>query len=670
MSNNFELINNQVSLLDLIGEEFDLKRSGKTYKTHCPFHEESTPSFTVFPQDNRFYCFGCEESGDVVDYVKKRKGFAYHLEAMQELAHRYNIHLHDVDTGTIKRKKQKEKKNRSNFSNYYKQRLMAADYLRSRGFSDKKVTNDTFSIGYNDKTNALVIPFLNEYGELVGQAERYLDEDADPKYKNSAEDELFKKSELLFNFNNARKEAKDKIFLVEGYFDCMAMYQLGIGKTSAYCSSTITNEQAQLLARHLGKKTKIYLIPDNDKVGRNAVKKNVNTLRKYLKNRISIISLPDGMKDMNDFLLSDQDFQVLKPEAFEKYLMKKELDDCLEIEDEYEVAHEWAKRTQNEMLRADMAEYLAERWNRPEQTVKDFMRGKAKLNQSANLATASEAYAELVARMQDKTPKIKMGLPGIDMVTSGMNKKEVCFLMGKSGSGKTTLILNWIYKAVMVDNYNVMFHSLEMPKASIISQLIQIHMNEPKGKVEKRAEDGDFSESVVELLEKLDTHLRIVDEDSQSLSDIEHYVNEANTSIFEEPVQIVFIDYFQYLKMGNGNNQYEKASETARETKALAKRLNTLMVVLTQVNRMTGGGGSGKMTKESSKDTSAIEDTSDYLFGIYRPASNPELDEDERLERQHEMYCQILKNRFGAEPEVSLYFDGMTKRIEDGKGRF
>ncbi|MFD2704196.1 DnaB-like helicase C-terminal domain-containing protein [Salibacterium lacus] len=673
MNNNFDLIKSAVSLLDLIGEDVALKKSGRIYKGACPFHDDNTPSFAVYEQDNRFHCFGCGETGDAVDYVMKSRSYPSHLEAMQELAQRYNLQLQDVDTESIKRKNAKKKEEKDEFIGYYRRRAEAARYLESRGFTDGELNSKTFALGYDDQENALVIPFMNAYGEVVGRVHRYLEEDAQPKYKNSAESEVFQKNEMLFGFDKARKEVAqqdDALYLVEGYFDCMAMYQMGVGKTAAYASAHITDGQAHLIKRHIKSDVKIYLIPDNDDSGWKSVRKNLRTLRKQVKNRVSVVTLPDGIKDANDLLLSDYELKDAQIESFEKYLLREDLENCLEIEDEYDVAFDWAKKTPNAMIRGDMAEYLAERWDKPIATVNDFMKGQVKLNHASKLKTGTEAYINLVERTQDKTPKIKTGLKPIDMMTSGMMKKEVCFIQGKSGSGKTTMLLNWIYHAIMHEGRNVLFSTLEMPAESIIGQLIQRHNSETKGKMEQRADEGSFDEGVAELLDTIDKRMRMVDEDSQSVEDIEHFTNEANVNAFDEPADIIFIDYFQYLKMNEGANSYERTSETARAMKGLAKRLNVLVVVLTQVNRMSGGGGSGKTTKESSKDTSSIEDTSDYLLGIYRPASDPNLTEDEKQAIQHEMYCQVLKNRFGAEADVKLWFDGMTKKIEDGKGRF
>ncbi|PSL41734.1 DNA primase [Salsuginibacillus halophilus] len=657
---NFTLINNKLNLAEIVAEDVQLKRSGKAMKGCCPFHDDSTPSFTVY-RDNRFYCFGCGETGDITDYVMKRRGYGSPLEAMSEISERYGLELHHIDMDAIRARQEKKQEKRKEFSGYYAKHREAAEFLKERGFTEQ-TTAQTFHVGYDDQGHALVLPFKNEYGELVGKVHRYLD--SDPKYKNSAEDDLFKKSELLFGFDLARK-TKDVLYLVEGYFDVMAMHEMGVGKTAAYCSAQITKEQAQLIARHIPSDVKIFLIPDNDKSGRQQVRKNVQTLRKYAKQSISIISLPDGIKDVNDLLISSYGWDDVNMTPFEKYLLFEDLDNCLEITDEYEVAKIWADRTQNSMLRYEMAEELAKRWNKPLDIVNDFMKGSATLDHDTKLHTATESYAAYVNAVQSDEKKIKFGLREIDVLLKGLKKKEVTFVMGKSGSAKTTFILNWLYDCVMKQGLNVNFNSLELAKEAIIPQLVQIHMDMTSGEVESQARDGSYHDNLVELIEALDEKCRIADEDAQSVEDIENFIVTANESVYDDPVDVVFVDYFQYLKLNNSINRYEAASEAAREFKAIAKRQNVHVVVLTQVNRATGGGGSGKMTMESAKETGAIEESSDYLLGLYRPASDPHLQEDEAQAVQHDMYCQVLKNRWGATGEIPLYFDFFTKRIKN-----
>src|SRR5699024_9910613 len=119
--------------------------------------------------------------------------------------------------------------------------------------------------------------------------------------------------------------------------------------------------------------TKIYLIPDNDKTGMKNVAKNVTTLRSKMNNPISVISFPDGIKDANDVLELGQTIDIFESEHHELFLLKQELDKCLEQTDEYEVSKEFISYTKNKMIRAEMADYLAERWDKNKDLVLDYM---------------------------------------------------------------------------------------------------------------------------------------------------------------------------------------------------------------------------------------------------------------------------------------------------------
>lgn len=668
--NAYEDLKRRVDIVDLISDTVNLKRNGKVLKGLCPFHDERTPSFTVYRDSNSYHCFGCEESGTVIDFVMKQEGFQSPADALTCLSERYDIPLQGFDMAAVKRKKTLVQQERKKVANHYGNKEKAQEYVLSRGISHD--TAKAFGLGYNADSNAVSIPILNTYSEVVGSAERFLGEGAQPKYKNSPESEIYKKTELLFGLDKARKRIKDKVYIVEGYFDVLAMHEMGLPESIAYCGQAITEEQSRLLSNYVSKKTKIYLIPDNDRAGKHAVKKNVQKLRLYNKNRISVIELLDGCKDANDLLVAGKAITDLKAEPIEFHLLKQELDECMDIEDEYFVSHEYAKMTQNKMLRADMAKYLAERWNKPVDVVRAHMNSPDSVQDySSRLYTASEAFISQQKKLNTDQTFFTTGLTDVDEHLKEIKRKEVMFILGRSGSGKTTFVLNLIYNMVMRDGENVIFNSLELAKEAIIPQLIQIHKKMPSGKVQRLIRSGEADQETMQLISKLDEHFRIADQDSQTLKDLENYVLTANETVFHKPVSVVVVDYFQYLKSEGKRSTYEEKSDMARELKALAKRLNVLMVVLTQANREGGGGGDRPLSLTSARDTGAIEESGDYVLGLYQPSANTSLTKLEKQEVQHEMYCQLLKNRWGMQNvTVGLYFEGMTKRIEDVRGRF
>ena len=662
---SFRDVKKQLDIVEVIGNDLSLKRAGKQFKALCPFHEESTPSFTVRPAEQRYKCFGCDAEGDVIDYIQNRNAMKSPTDALQKVAYDNGIAVKGIDTESIKRRKKAYESNRSQMADFYKKRSEAESYLSSRGFTPE--VTKRFGIGYNEKNHSITIPFLNTYGEAAGMAERFLEGDG-PKYKNSADSEIFNKSQLLYGLDKARRDIEDKVYIVEGYFDVISMYQMGIGKAVAYCGQSMTEEQSNLLHHYITKRTKIYLIPDKDATGQNQIKKNIKILRTHNKNNIAIIDLPDDCKDVNDFLAAGYDFSSLKGETSEMFMLKKDLNDALDISDEYTIAHEYAKTTFNKMIRADMASFLSKRWNKPLEIVKSHMNSDdSTIDYGKKIYGASESWLSYQERARNGSKdKIFTNLRDVDKFIKGTNKKEVLTVLGRSGAGKTTFILNLIYNMIFNQKKNVLFSSLELAKESIIPQFIQIHNEWPAAKVERYAASGEYDKGIEEVLTALDEHWRVVDEDGQSWKDVEMFARTASESMFDEPVDVIFLDYFQYLRStGKSKNDYADKSEMAREMKSLAKRLNVLLVVLTQASREGGGTGADKLTMSAARDTGAIEESSDYMLGVYRPAADPKLSEEERQEVQHEMYCQILKNRWGAIGEAPLHFDGMIKKISN-----
>src|SRR5699024_4475091 len=143
------------------------------------------------------------------------------------------------------------------------------------------------------------------------------------------------------------------------------MYQMGYKETIAYCGSALSMEQVVLLSKYIHRHTKIFLIPDNDKTGLKQVSQNINLLKIRIRNQIGVVELPEGIKDANDVLRLGNTIDRFESVHHEMFLLKQELDKCLEQQDEYEVAKEFVRYTRNEMIRAEMADYLSERWDKP-----------------------------------------------------------------------------------------------------------------------------------------------------------------------------------------------------------------------------------------------------------------------------------------------------------------
>jgi len=332
MTDLFEEVKNRYEIVSFISQFVKLKKVGKNYVGLCPFHSERTPSFTVSPDKQIFKCFGCGAAGDVVTFYMKYKNLDF-KEALFELAEKAGI---KVDKRYFSSKQKEKDLVELNFkiAKLYQHFLWnhpsgekARGYLKERGISEE--TARFFYLGYAPSEgrvlasllraqnisldhaleagllkrgedgsyldvfrDRLIFPIFNEKGECVGFGGRTLDPEGEPKYLNSPESKVFKKSEVLYGLFQSKEYIKKEgaVFLVEGYFDYLALWERGIKNLAATCGTALTEH-------HL-KKLKLlteewYLLYDGDEAGRKAALRATSLIIKegFLP---KIILLPEG----------------------------------------------------------------------------------------------------------------------------------------------------------------------------------------------------------------------------------------------------------------------------------------------------------------------------------------------------------------------------------------
>lgn len=312
VSEDIQRVKESADLVALISEHVPLKKAGRRYTGRCPFHEENTPSFSVNPELGFYYCFGCQKKGDAISFLREYSQMDF-AEAVEYLAKKSNITLH-YDSATSKPKSdltpllEAVEHAEKYFHELLKKDESAAparQYVRSRGF-DKSVV-EQFSLGYapnkydalakklspkftgdqlvqaglcyknsrnqlNDVfRNRLIFPIKNASGATIGFGARTLD-GTPPKYKNTSETKLYKKSSVLYNIDKAKAEAvKAGYFVVcEGYTDVIAMNLSGIKQAIATCGTAATIEHVKIMAKYVGK---IILAFDTDAAGQNATER-------------------------------------------------------------------------------------------------------------------------------------------------------------------------------------------------------------------------------------------------------------------------------------------------------------------------------------------------------------------------------------------------------------
>jgi DNA primase len=303
---------------EVIGRYVQLTRKGKSLLGLCPFHEDHHPSLAVNPEKQYFTCFACGEKGDVIHFLQKIEGVSFG-EAVKKLK---------VENGKLKIKSEvkPEVKLTKPVCETEKQNLQFFSSLlpAASGDSDLTPTWLDFEVGtspamvsgeWKAMRNRLVFPIRDEEGILVGFGARRLTENPDvPKYINSSTSELYRKNEILYGLNIARKTIMEKQYavLVEGYKDVLAMHAAGFRNTVALCGTALCDGHIALLKKYT---SRVLVMLDADTAGRKASEKAVSLLRMQ-GIRAYGIELPEGEDP-------DSLFRLLGKDRFTGYLRKK-----------------------------------------------------------------------------------------------------------------------------------------------------------------------------------------------------------------------------------------------------------------------------------------------------------------------------------------------------------
>ena len=305
----------KTDITDIVSSYVTLKKRGATLVGLCPFHNEKTPSFTVYPDTQSFYCFGCGAGGDAVTFIKKIENLDY-IDALKMLSQRAGLQMPSdgFDDSLSKRRRRVYEANRA-AAKYFYSVLMSEeggaglDYYRRRGLSDKTIKK--FGLGYApDKwdgllkhlraqgftmselsdaalvkrgqrnyydtfRNRVMTPIIDVRGNVIGFGGRVLD-DSKPKYINTDETIAYKKTNELFGLNFAKDSGKSELILCEGYMDVIAMNQAGFTNAVAGCGTALTSEQVRLISRYADE---VILAYDADEAGQKAVLKALSLFK-------------------------------------------------------------------------------------------------------------------------------------------------------------------------------------------------------------------------------------------------------------------------------------------------------------------------------------------------------------------------------------------------------
>ena len=344
MSQEVEQIKDRLPVVDLIREYLKLEKAGVNYRALCPFHNEKTPSFTVNPERNFWYCFGCQEGGDIFDFVQKIEGIDFR-EALEKLAAKAQVELPRFQSTD----KQSNKKRRiiealeittkiyqhnlftrgQSVLSYLEDRgftkevikkfrlglsfsgwRQTLDYLRKQGFREEELTAAGLVIrssrgGFYDRFRSrITFPIIDLNGRVVGYSARLVpgqsEEEKGAKYINSPQTIVYDKSKILYGLYQARADIRrqDYVILVEGNADAVLSQAAGVKNVVAISGTALTVEQITLIKRYT---RKVMLCFDQDVAGAKATQKSIPLCLQH-DLEVKVITLPEGFKDVGDLV--------------------------------------------------------------------------------------------------------------------------------------------------------------------------------------------------------------------------------------------------------------------------------------------------------------------------------------------------------------------------------
>lgn len=333
-------LRNRADIETTISSYVNLKRAGRISKGLCPFHGEKTPSFTVYPDTQSYYCFGCGNGGDVITFIKNIENLDY-IDAVRFLADKNGLDMPDensYDSTINKRRLRMLEANREAARFFHKclttkEGAIGYQYFKNRGLSYDTIrkfglgfapddfhalTNHMLKLGYtkdelvfanlarrsqknennvyDNFRNRVMFPIIDVKGNVIAFGGRVMD-DSKPKYLNTSDTMVYKKSQGVFALNLAKKSGKDSLILCEGYMDVIAMHQAGFTNTVAGLGTALTSEQAHLLSRYA---SEIMIAYDADEAGQKAAARAL-TIFKNTPLKIKVLHLSGG-KDPDEII--------------------------------------------------------------------------------------------------------------------------------------------------------------------------------------------------------------------------------------------------------------------------------------------------------------------------------------------------------------------------------
>ena len=358
-----EEVRSRNDIVDVIGSYVRLKKKSSTYFGLCPFHNEKTGSFSVSPNKQMYYCFGCGAGGNVFTFLMQYENFTFG-EAMQSLADRVGIELPQQEMTSAQRREADRRTRLLEINKeaakyfytllrsprgqkayqYFKKRELSDEtmqkfglgysdqysddlyrYLRKKGYDDDilkdsgLITIDEVRGGHDKFWNRAMFPIMDVHNRVIGFGGRVMG-DGEPKYLNSPETRIFDKSRNLYGLNIARTTRKNQLLLCEGYMDVIALHQAGFDNAVASLGTALTSGHANLLKRYT---KEVYLTYDSDGAGVKAALRAIPILKE-----VGIVTKVINMRPYKD---PDEFIKALGAEEYQKRIDEAENSFLFEI---------------------------------------------------------------------------------------------------------------------------------------------------------------------------------------------------------------------------------------------------------------------------------------------------------------------------------------------------
>lgn len=351
-----EEVRSRNDIVDVVSQYVRLSKKGSTYFGLCPFHNEKTGSFSVSPNKQMYYCFGCHAGGNVFTFLMQYENYTFG-EAMEALAERAGVDLPKQEYTAAQRQEADRRARLLEINkeaakyffvllrgergkralDYFKKRALSDEtihkfglgysdqysddlyrYLRSKGYDDEilkdsgLVTIDEVRGGHDKFWNRAMFPIMDVHNKVIGFGGRVMG-DGEPKYLNSPETKIFDKSRNLYGLNFARVTKKPQLLLCEGYMDVIALHQAGFDNAVASLGTALTSGHANLLKRYT---KEVYLTYDSDGAGIKAALRAIPILKE-----VGITTKIINMKPYKD---PDEFIKALGAEAYQERIDQAE----------------------------------------------------------------------------------------------------------------------------------------------------------------------------------------------------------------------------------------------------------------------------------------------------------------------------------------------------------